>query len=335
MRNIYSLLKLNRYIKNIRIKYLGIFLLHIFRKRYYAIFLDPVLACNLRCKMCYFSDEEQRKTIVGRSLTSDEVNKIADTFFHRALKLQIGCGAEPSLYSGNKEIIHLAKEKKVPYIAFTTNGNRLKKENWRELLAEGLNEVTLSLHGVYKESYEFFMVNGSYETFISSLQSLTELKTEYPDFSIRINYTVNEDNIDELASFFEIFDNYQIDILQVRPIKNMGNTEYNEFSWNAIVEKYYSSIEYLRKEAKNRNITFIAPLKEDLTKEENESNGLFESTYFYISSKTCWQDDFNLEQDTYESYAKRTHLGRKLFLKVFESNKNRKKDKENLNYNID
>jgi MoaA/NifB/PqqE/SkfB family radical SAM enzyme len=61
MKNIYFLFKVNRLIKSFRIKSLGIYFLHLFGKRYYGIFLDPVYACNLRCRMCYFSDEEKRK----------------------------------------------------------------------------------------------------------------------------------------------------------------------------------------------------------------------------------------------------------------------------------
>jgi len=64
---IYTLLKLNRYLKNHRIKFLGLFLLHKLDKRYLAVHFDPVNTCNLRCKMCYFTDD-------------DYVQKLKDTF---------------------------------------------------------------------------------------------------------------------------------------------------------------------------------------------------------------------------------------------------------------
>lgn len=334
MKNVYTLLKLNRHIKNNRIKNLGVFLLHYFGQRYCGIFIDPTLKCNLRCKMCYFSEEGFAKSNSGPNLTLEEINKIGNAFFHRALKLQIGCRTEPSLYPYNKEIILLAKKKKVPYISITTNANRFKEENWEELVASGLDEVTLSLHGVHKESYEFFMTNGSYEMFLSSFQVLTRLKKKYPKFQIRINYTVNQDNLQELTSFFDVFKNYHVDILQVRPILQMGNTVYNNFSWDTIVQDYDPTIERLRKLAKQKNITFIAPTKHDLIKEINEESTIIDSTYFYISSQGCWKDGFDLNKDTYETYAKRTGLGRKLFKKTFCSSKKSEHDKRPLNYNI-
>lgn len=81
MKNIYFLLKINRYVKNIRIKNPGIFLLHLLGKRYIAIFLDPVYACNLRCCMCYFSDDGKRKTMPHGKLKQEELRRLADAFF--------------------------------------------------------------------------------------------------------------------------------------------------------------------------------------------------------------------------------------------------------------
>ena len=95
--NIYKLLQLNRKIKNHRIKFLGLYLLHRFNQRYLAVNLDPVMACNLRCKMCYFTDADYVKTLKGQ-FKEEELNQVAKTIFNRALKLQIGCGTEPTLY---------------------------------------------------------------------------------------------------------------------------------------------------------------------------------------------------------------------------------------------
>jgi MoaA/NifB/PqqE/SkfB family radical SAM enzyme len=334
MRNIYFLLKINRHIKNVRIKSLGIFFLHWFGKRYTGIFLDPVYACNLRCRMCYFSDNEKRKTLPQGKFKQEDLPRLANAFFNRALKLQIGCGAEPSLFLYNKELIRLGKEKKVPYISITTNANLYREKDWRELTAAGLDEVTLSLHGVTKQSYEYFMTGASYEMFLSSLHILTDLKKEYPDLKIRINYTVNRDNLQELATFFEIFGSYRFDILQVRPIQQLGNSAYNDFSWDAIYSQYDAIIGKLKAECLQNHVTFMAPGKYDLIKTENADSALTDSTYIYISPRICWQKDFDLQKDTYDSYAKRHHWGRRLLAKVFHGEKSAVKTKKNLNYDI-
>ena len=72
-RNIYNILRLGTQIKSRRLKLLGIWLFHVLGKRYIGIFLDPVLACNFRCKMCYFSDEQKRKSLRG-TLKYEEIS---------------------------------------------------------------------------------------------------------------------------------------------------------------------------------------------------------------------------------------------------------------------
>ena len=297
-RNIYFLLKLNRKIKNIHIKHFGIFLLHILKRRYLGIFLDPVLGCNLRCKMCYFSDNERRKKLKG-IFKEEDISKIANAFFHRALKVQIGCGAEPSLFKHNKKIIELAKSKNVPYISLTTNANLFTENDWLEFVSAGLDEITLSLHGTTKESYEFFMTNGSFELFCKSLGTLTEIKKQYPNLKIRLNYTINEDNLQELSLFFDTFGKYNFDILQLRPIQSIGNSDYANFSWTEIYNKYDNVIQKLKEDCIKREITCIVPDKKDLIKQENLSSAIFETTFCYISPRSIWEHDFDLESDTF------------------------------------
>jgi MoaA/NifB/PqqE/SkfB family radical SAM enzyme len=285
--------------------------------------------------MCYFTDDEKRMDLPKGKFNLEDLPKLADAFFSRAVKLQIGCGAEPSLFLYNIELIRLAVEKKVPYIAMTTNANRYSEKEWRELVTAGLNEVTLSMHGVTKETYEYFMVGGNYETFCSSLKVLSDLKKEFPKFKIRINYTANKDNLHELVYFFEIFGNYNFDILQIRPILEMAkNSSYNDFSWDEIYKNYDLVIEKLKNKCIQNHITFLTPSKHDLTKKENTGSVLLDSTYIYISPKTCWRDDFDFRKDTYDSYGKRNNLGLKLLLKVFQKDKDMIKTKKGLNYRI-
>jgi len=123
------ILKFNNSIKSHRIKFLGLWLLSVFNKRYLAIQLDPVLACNLRCKMCYFTDEEYVKKNMKGIFTLEDLNKIAKINFKNALKLQIGCGAEPTLFKHNTTLIELAKHYKIPYISMVTNGNLLTEND--------------------------------------------------------------------------------------------------------------------------------------------------------------------------------------------------------------
>ncbi|NQY05456.1 MAG: radical SAM protein, partial [Flavobacteriaceae bacterium] len=143
----YNLIKLNRFIKSHRIKFLGLYGLHLLGRRYLAVHLDPVNACNLRCKMCYFTDKDYVKKLKG-IIPPEEIAFLGNSFFKRAVKLQIGCGTEPTLYKELGKIIKEAKKHEVPYVSITTNANLIKEEELRDWAASGLSEITVSLHGV-------------------------------------------------------------------------------------------------------------------------------------------------------------------------------------------
>ncbi|MDR0618455.1 MAG: radical SAM protein [Bacteroidales bacterium] len=336
--NVYALLKLNRHIRSTRIKLLGIWLLHCLGKRYFGLFMDPVLSCNLRCKMCYFSDENKRKQLKGVMKEAD-LPLLARAFFHRALKLQIGCGAEPSLFRHNKKLIQLGKFCGIPYISMTTNGNLFSEQDLWEFVEAGLNEITLSLHGVRRETYEYFMQGASFDKFLAAMDNLTKIKKQKQNFKVRLNYTVNKDNLEELQDFFSILGAYNFDILQIRPVEKIGDTAYSDFSHEEIYNAYDLVLERLKKECSQRNITLLMPQKEDLIKKKNDNMRIAEATYFYLRPDYYWQEDFDLTADTYETYSNRKHTGRQLFKQIFysdsENSKSTKnKERQYLNYEI-
>jgi len=336
MAYIYRILKLNTWIRNKRIKLFGIWTFHVLGKRYIGIFLDPVLACNFRCQMCYFSNAEKRKSYKG-ILQYEEIKQIASALFHRALKLQIGCGAEPTLHKDLTHIIALGKQYHIPYISLTTNGSLLTKDSLEEMIQAGLNEITLSAHGLTKETYERFMVNGSFETFKQLLATLSEIKKQYPEFQIRINYTINKDNLDELSYLWDVVGE-NIDVLQLRPIQNIGESEYTDFSLSDICDKYDTILVPLIESCRQKGIICIAPEKENILVIENKEEtdqSLVDATYCYVSPRGCWKDGFDYTSDTFESFAKKQKLGKKLLQSVWRAPSSGKANvTRKMNYNI-
>lgn len=331
--NIYKLLQLNRKIKSHRIKFLGLYLLHKLNKRYLAVNLDPVMACNLRCKMCYFTDADYVKTLKGQFKES-ELEQVARTIFNRALKLQIGCGTEPTLYKKLPELVALGKRYNVPYISLTTNANLLTEEKIEELLKAGLNEFTISLHGVTKKSYEGFMKKASYEKFHNAFKAFAKFKPHY-HFKVRINYTFNKDNFYELQEFFNHFNGKSFDILQVRPIQKIGNTEYNDFDLETLQEDYPKIIKQIRTNCKQNNITLLAsdriPKKESI----NDSSLIFDYTFCYISPQKFWKEGFDWKTETFNQYSKKIGWSKELFSNIFKSKSTLKSLSNRLNYEVE
>ena len=331
--NIYKLLQLNRKIKSHRIKFLGLFLLHKFNKRYLAVNLDPVMACNLRCKMCYFTDTDYVKTLKGQ-FKENELNQVAKTIFKRALKLQIGCGTEPTLYKDLVKVVELGKAYKVPYISITTNANLLDEEKIEALLKAGLNEFTISLHGVTKASYESFMKKASYEKFHNAFKAFAKLKSKY-NFKVRINYTFNKDNFYELEEFFNHFNGNSFDILQIRPIQKIGNTEYSNFDLETLREDYPKLIKKIKENCKVNNIILLASDQIPKNGESNESSLIFNYTFCYVSPQKFWKNGFDWRNESFNSYSKKIGWSSILFNNAFKSKDELKSLSNRLNYEIE
>ena len=341
--DIYKILKFNNAIKSHRIKFLGLWLLSVLNKRYLAIQFDPVLACNLRCKMCYFSDADFVKKNMKGIFQEEDLEGLANINFKNALKLQIGCGAEPTLFKHNTKLIQIAKKHKVPHISMVTNGNLLDQKDVNDFAHAGLNEFILSMHGVSKSTYEDLMDKGDYEKFHEVLKNITNQKESNPKLKLRINYTFNADNFHELKDFFKIYNQYAIDVIQLRPIDKIGESTYNNFSLKSIEKDYAAISEYLKHEATKRGITLLLPKtinreesKSFSVKTKNNSSYLLPFTYCYVSPKYYWRDDFDWKNETFSNWKKRNHWNKTLFKNIFVSKKELEKPNRNmLNYSVE
>ena len=137
--NIYTLLRHFSHLGGSRMKLAALWMMHIMHRRYLGVFIDTVLTCNYRCQMCYLSNEEERKKRRSGRLTDEQLEAIAHSIFHRALKLQIGCAAEPTMdLKGALRLVQLGKQYGVPYISLTSNGALLKYDKLHELVQLGI-----------------------------------------------------------------------------------------------------------------------------------------------------------------------------------------------------
>lgn len=314
--NIYNLFRQYAHIGGGRTKLLILCALHVFRRRYLGIYIDPVLGCNYRCQMCYFSDEKIRKARRGR-MTEAQIDNTAKALFSRALKLQIGCGAEPSIdLNGTMQLVRLGAKYGVPYISMTSNGVLLTYPILRELVETGLNELTISLHGVHRETYERLMgPTSNYDAFLVLLENIRKIKQQYPKFVVRINYTMNADNVDELSDFDNLFADTHIDVLQLRPIRNLGVSQYQNFSLEYISKCLETIVRPLAERCREKHIQVLFPEQinierfEGKKKEDIRERMVSNFVYYNITAQSYSKQNVHLDTEDYAHYSRRTHIG--------------------------
>lgn len=321
MNAIYKLLKINRMIKGHRVKYAALLASDLLGIRHLSVRIDPIFACNLRCRMCYFSDSEWRKQHQGRMDIAD-FERIAAMLFPKALQLVIGCAAEPTLHPDLLSMMRIGKKYRVPYISIVSNGQLLTEEHIREFITGGLDELMISTHGITKKTYEHMMTNARFDKLAEVLETLASLKREYNSQlpKLRINYTVNPDNLEELAQFFEVYGKFDIQVLQIRPIMDLGNTDYREKDLSPHLAKYNTTIRNLADQCRKNQIIFLANTADPTYQVANPASCISHEVLRHVSPQLVWRPDFNWKEESYKEYCKRTGWRRHLLRMMFCNN---------------
>jgi sulfatase maturation enzyme AslB (radical SAM superfamily) len=310
-----TLVRLNRLIASNRLKFLGILAADLLGVRHLILYLDPVQACNLRCGMCHFSDDEWLKHNPVKRFSDSEIRGLADMFFPQAVQLHIGGAMEPTVYKGYPSLVTLGKQYKIPFVGLTTNGQLLTRASIRLMIEAGLDEITLSTHGIKRDTYEQLMQGASFETFHRNLRAIVELKREFGKRhpAIRINYTVNPDNLSELRGFFDLFGDYGITTLQVRPIVDVGNTDYRDKNLTKHSKEYNETIDFLISECRHRGISLLVNKLDPGYERSNKFAVVYEKAVMrYLGPGRVWRDGFDFRSETYRQHVSRIGYRREL-----------------------
>ncbi len=311
-------------IRSNRLKLLLIFIAQLFNKRYYSVRIDPIFACNLKCRMCYFS--QSRKSESAR-FTPEEIEILARNTFKNALQVVVGCGAEPTMYKDFIYIIRKAKEAGVPNVSLVTNAQLIKYNHLVEMLDAGLDELIVSVHGTTKETYERFMVGAKWEKLIEVLDGFNVARANKLNCktSLRINYTANPDNYSELLSFFDVFAKYNISTLQVRPVMAIGGEYGQGFNGDNIGE-YQKVIVELKELCSRHRVQLLANIDNPTYTGSGKPNPIVQETYKYISPTFVIDVDYDWKNETYTQYQRKTNWRTKILRKVFLPNKQKNSD---------
>lgn len=310
-----KLLKLNKLISNPRLKFAGALALDL-GIRHLIIRFDPVMACNIRCGMCYFSDDNWLATHPVKRFSDDEIERLAAMFLPNALQFHIGCGTEPTMYKNFPKLVALGKRYRVPFVGFTTNAQLLTADKSVALISAGLDEITVSAHGVTRETYERLMKKASFSQFHENLAELVRAKRNVKSSipRIRINYTVAPDNLEELRKFFQVFGGYEISTLQVRPIVDFGNTDYKNKDLRPFLADYDTIMDELAEECHKRGVIFLANRGNPTYANANNSSFVYEEAFGrWIDPTWVWREDFDWRRQTYKEFKRQIGYRRKLF----------------------
>ena len=228
--------------------------------RYLNVRIDTTNFCNLRCKMCNLS---LNNDIKREKMDIKLFEKIAEKMFKNTRMLYLSCGAEPLVHSKFDEIISASSGYGIPFRSFATNGMLVSEKIVKSCIESQLSEVIFSIDGNSAKTMECIRVGSNYETVVNNLEMMDEMITEsgkkFPQ--IRINFTLMKKNFNELQGFIEHFSSYQnvylIDIRHMRVHEGMNMDE--ELLSEDYQTKYSAILSKMEKKCHKKNVILQYP----------------------------------------------------------------------------
>ncbi|MFA7074991.1 MAG: radical SAM protein, partial [Endomicrobiaceae bacterium] len=205
--------------------------------------------CNLQCIMCYVKDFDWNFPV-------ERLGEIKQYFPY--LEKIMWQGGEVFCLSYFTDLIKEAAKYPNLQQGIITNGQLLNKEI-TDLLVNMNLELTVSVDGACKKTYEAIRKNSDFEKLVKNIQYLSCARDkENKNFILGMNVVVSKHNDGELLSLFEIAHRYNFDFFCIMPLKQGDIFEiYN----NDLVTKQIREIQKRNKQynmAIENRITLLA-----------------------------------------------------------------------------
>ncbi len=169
----------------------------------YMIGLDASTKCNLECIFCLRVFME---LLPEKQVTAEEIDRLAKEAFDGCSGISLSLGAEPLLNTEFDKLIDLLNAYPYVHTTMTSNGLTLSNKITHLLVEKGYKEISISMDGATKETYESIRKGARFETLIRNLQRLKQLKetlrSPYP--RVRFHFALMRRNIAEIPAFVDL-----------------------------------------------------------------------------------------------------------------------------------
>ncbi|MBL7130155.1 MAG: radical SAM protein [Candidatus Omnitrophica bacterium] len=180
------------------------------------VYFSLTTRCNLRCQMC---DIFKSPTKIEDELSTPEIKDIILQIKNMRVRHLIFSGGEPLLRRDFFEIVEFATTNSIRDVDIITNGTLFDDYIIKKLLNLRLNHITISLDGL-RETNDKIRGKGVFEKVVSNIDKLKHYKSKY-GFSfptLGINFTILDDNIDDLLPMIEFARGSGLNAILLQPV---------------------------------------------------------------------------------------------------------------------
>ncbi|MBI4444457.1 MAG: radical SAM protein [Acidobacteria bacterium] len=191
----------------------------------YLIQIGADNRCNLRCGFCL---AEAYREAGWLHLQDRKLDRNPLEIFQRLVPfmpywkfLSLTGPGESLLNPRLPEILALVRQNSGCAIAVTTNGVLINSRLARILIEHHVDEISISLDSIRKDTYEQLRVNAEFEKAIGAIEVLNQEKQKAETDFPRINLmpTFMRKNIEELPDFIDFAVKYRIHLIHASPVQ--------------------------------------------------------------------------------------------------------------------
>ena len=199
------------------------------RGRFLNVYMDQNNRCNLRCRMCGFSDSRV-DALPKYDMPRWLFDSIAAQVFPFTNILILSILTEPFMTLDFPDRLESVRRFGVPFSEIITNGTLLNRANIAEVLDAEITCLTVSIDGGTKETYEAVRTGARFEDVLANVRLFQSMRGERRASlpQLRINHVLSELNIDSFAAFLELVSAIRPEKMGVRTVSRMSNAVIQE-----------------------------------------------------------------------------------------------------------
>lgn len=162
--------------------------------------IETVASCNARCVMCPVEAWE-RATLLMRDGLFERIADQIQPHVETLRRITIQLDGEPLIDKKLEDRIRHLKEIGVRLVAFATNGSLMTTERAESILASGIDEVTFSIDGTDKETFEAIRRRLDFDTVVENAKRFLALRDRMnADCRVRVRMAVSEENASQFPT---------------------------------------------------------------------------------------------------------------------------------------
>jgi radical SAM protein with 4Fe4S-binding SPASM domain len=161
--------------------------------------IEVTNACNLECIMCHRQVMTRKVGFMDFDLFKECARQGIEMGIKKVIPFNYGESLlHPKLIDMVEYVKSLSQETEVK---INTNGMLLDKEYAKALIGAGIDEITFSIEGCTKESHEQLAIGSNYDTVLTNLMNLVDMRKENGKPQVRVCMVRMEETASSLKQF--------------------------------------------------------------------------------------------------------------------------------------